>query len=452
MLTNEFNLSQSESSLGKVTFIDSTLDVLNLNAGFFLALPRFKKVNYKAAIKFLTDYKNQAKVSSSQKVKDCLETLYHLCQVPEWELTDCVLINILKLPIYLNPAVTNLSLPLTDYIIFQGSYQTLISISTELMGILKNLNHINCVLLLKARALAGLNQEPSQVFQIFKTIVFNSHPESLQSLEANCYLAIYQIGLGDYQEGIMSLQNLLKTINYKLQNKSLSDHQAIYELQTDLLETLAYYEMNQSNFTKASQIYDKVITLRQKLGLIHKIINPQVHQGIILRRNGEYEQGIKILTKAQEQAKLINNFDLQIFISHHLAYIYLNKGNVIQAKELAQVAFKGYQKLDNLRGISDCYEQLGLINLAENSFNEAQTNFEASFKIRQSISNFHGSASCLLDLALVYWHQRQILKSIILLFKGFYAYAKLGILTKVRFRRMLKLAYTWTFGKRDWTM
>jgi hypothetical protein len=93
-----------------------------------------------------------------------------------------------------------------------------------------------------------------------------------------------------------------------------------------------------------------------------------------------------------------------------------------------------------------------LINLAENNFDEAQQNFQIALEIRQSISNLHGAASCLLDLALAYWHQKQLIKCIIFLFKGFYSYAKLGILNGVRLRRMLKLAYTWTFGKRDWTM
>jgi tetratricopeptide (TPR) repeat protein len=444
--------SQSESlSLTEIS-IDSIFDTLKLNSNFFRTLPRFKKVNYQATIKFLNDYKTQSKEQSQKQVKDCLETLYHLGQIPEWELIDSVLINILKLPIYLNPAVTNLSLPVAEYLLFQGSYQTLINTTKELINTLKNSTHINHVLLLKARALAGLNQEPTQIFQILKTIAINSHPESLQHLEANCHLAMYQVGLGHYQEGIISLQNLLTIINHKLQNKFLSDYQIIYELKTEILEILAYYEMNRSNFTKASQIYDEVITLRQELGLIHKMINPQVHQGIILRRNSQYEQGIKILTNAQEQAKLINNLDAQTFIAHHLAYIYLNQGNVTQAKPLAKIAFEGYQKLDNFRGISDCYEQLGLINLAENNFDEAQQNFQIALTMRQSISNLHGAASCLLDLALAYWHQKRIIKSIIFLFKGFYAYAKLGILNKVRLRRMLKLAYTWTFGKRDWTM
>ncbi|WP_254174024.1 tetratricopeptide repeat protein [Planktothrix pseudagardhii] len=429
--------------------IDLILEQLNLDSAFFKTLPRFQRMNYKATVRFLSDYKTHSDEQSSQKVNNSLEALHHLCTIPEWVLTDSTIITIFELPIAINPSTTNLLIPLSEYLSFKGSYQTLLGVTQEIIDSLKTSSKIlNDILLLKAIALSSLNQNPIQVFQILQEISATSHPQSLQHIKANCHLAMYQVSLGNYQDGIRNLQKWLVIIdeNLKHQNLAQSDFQ-LDDIKTGMLEILAYYEMNASHFDQALEIYEQVISLRKERGLIHRIITPQVHQGIILRRKGQYDQGIKILQNAQEKAQQINDIQAQVFIAHHLGYIYLNQRNLTEAKKLATIAFEGYKKLDDFRGISDCYEQLGLINLAENDGETAIQNFKIALEIRQTIFNLHGTASCLLDLALAYWYQKQILKSFFFLIKGFQSYAQVGILNGVRFRRMLKIAYTWILGR-----
>lgn len=429
--------------------IDLILEQLNLDSAFFKTVPRFQRMNYKATVIFLSGYKTHSDEQSSQKVKNSLEALHHLCTIPEWVLTDSTIITIFELPIAINPSTTNLLIPLSEYLFFKGSYQTLLGVTQEIIDSLKISSKIlNDILLLKAITLSSLNQNPTQVFQILKEISATSHPQSLQHIKANCHLAMYQVSLGNYQDGIRKLRKWLVIIdeNLKDQNLTRSDSR-LDDIKTGMLEILAYYEMNASHFDQALEIYDQVISLRKKRGAIHRIITPQVHQGIILRRKRQYNQGIKILQNAQEKAQQINDIQAQVFIAHHLGYIYLNQGNLTEAKRLAIVAFEGYKKLDDFRGISDCYEQLGLINLAENDGEAAIHNFKIALKIRQAILNRHGTASCLLDLALAYWYQKQILKSFLFLIKGFQSYAQVGILNGVRFRRMLKIAYTWILSR-----
>ncbi|MBD2482703.1 lipopolysaccharide assembly protein LapB [Planktothrix sp. FACHB-1365] len=431
--------------------IDLILEQLNIDSAFFKTLPRFQRMNYIATVRFLRGYKTHPDEQSSQKVKNSLEALYHLCTIPEWVLTDSTIITIFELPIAINPSTTNLLLPLSEYLFFKGSYQTLLGVTQEIIDSLKTSSKIlNDILLLKAITLSSLNQNPTQVFQILQEISATSHPQSLQHIKANCHLAMYQVSLGNYQDGIRNLKKWLVIVdeNLKHQNLAQSDFQ-LDDIKTGMLEILAHYEMNASHFDQALEIYDQVINLRKKLGLIHRIITPQVHQGIILRRKRQYDQGIKVLQNAQEKAKQINYIQAEVFIAHHLAYIYLNQGNLIEAKKLAIVAFEGYKKAENYQGISDCYEQLGLINLAENKCEQAIQNFKIALEMRQASLNRHGTASCLLDLALAYWHKKQIMKSIFFLIKGLQSYAQLGILNRVRFMRMLKIAYSWTLGKQN---
>jgi tetratricopeptide (TPR) repeat protein len=429
---------------------ESIVTTLNKASDYFFKLPRFQRMNYQASIKFLTNYQQESFANSSQQVKVSLEAIYHLCSIPQWPSLLHLLKQILNFSIAPNYPQIDLFLPLSEYLLFHGDYQLLLKVTEEIIQLFP---HINDIKLLQARVLASLNQNPTQVFQLLEEIAHNSHPQCLEHIQANSHLAMYQVGLGNYKEGMINLQNCLTQIDKFLHNQDLLESASrLKEIKTDILEVFAYYEMNASNFDTSLHLYDQVIKERISLKLIHKTINPQVHQGIICRRKRDYIQGITLLQDAEKKAIQLNNINSQAFINHHLSYIYLNQGNIIKAEELAQIALTGYQKLDDFRGISDCYEQLGFIDLAQNKYELATQNFELSLQIRQKINNHHGVASCWLDLSLASWHKKKFFKAIFLLCKGFYSYSKIGILNKVRFWRMLKLAYTWSVGKKNETM
>jgi len=210
--------------------------------------------------------------------------------------------------------------------------------------------------------------------------------------------------------------------------------------------------MNTTNFDKAIELFGETVRCREKLGLLHKIPNPLAHQGIIMRKVGNYQEAFRLLEKAKNNAKLLESESLITWINHHLAFVLLNQGKAMEAEKLCISALEGNQREDNLWGIGDCYEQLGLIDLALNGFERAEEDFMTALRIRQRIGNRHGIASSTLDLALVSWHQKNLLKAMTFLVRGFYLYYRLKILSIQRLQRMLKLAFTWTLGNRKWTM
>ncbi|KHD06765.1 hypothetical protein PN36_26345 [Candidatus Thiomargarita nelsonii] len=418
---------------------ESVLAKLGINPSTLKSIkPRGKRIQYRAIINWLTNYKAQPEASALEKIRGYLETLHHLSQVQAWKGTKIIL----NLPIRINPPRLSLSIPLYEYLLFKELPKILLEVSENLISSTEN---DFFYYLLKARALTGTNDKAEEASELFQQIIFKLPEDSEFYIEAKARLAIHQVKLGLYQEGMTNLQQSLTTVN--------NLHPKFQDVRADLLDSLALFEMNSSRFKKAMKLHIEVIETRKKHGMTHKLIVPLVHQGILMRKMGNYNQAIEYFREARLKSIEINNKIHSIWIDHHLAWVLIHQGkNIPVAEKLSLSAFEGYKKLDDPKGISDCYQQQGFIHLAKDELDDAEKNFELGLNLRKSIGNLHGTASSVMDLALVLWHKKQYLKSIKSGFQAFYLYYKLGILNPIRFYRLLKLAYVWIFGKRNWSM
>jgi tetratricopeptide (TPR) repeat protein len=397
---------------------------------------------YIGIVNLLTKHKSKPGSSALEKVTAYRESLHFLCQLQAWEKIQVVLRRNF-------PINSNISLPLYEYLIFNELSRELLAIAQEILTLLKDSDHdLTFAKLLKARAMSGTSTQLEEARSLLEELLSKSSSGTEIHVESLAYLGIRQVNSGSYQEGIENLNSAL----LKTDEGELSSTTKIKELKTDILENLAFCEMNSSHFQEAIRLYDQVIILRENLGLFHKIIGPLAHQGIISRKIGNYDQARAFLERAKNQASEIESESQVVWVSHHLAYVLLNQGDPDLSEELCNFAIDGYKKFDNQWGLSDCYEQMGLICLAKKEFTKAEKYFKWSLDIRRMIGNRHGTASSILDLALAFWNMRNFPKAIFYLLKGFYLYYKLGILNLTRFRRMLKLALVWTLGNKKWTM
>jgi tetratricopeptide (TPR) repeat protein len=397
---------------------------------------------YIGIVNLLTKHKSKPGSSALEKIKPYRESIYFLCQLREWERIQVVLRTNF-------PINSNISLPLYEYLIFNELSRELLSITQEILASLKDSEHdLAFAQLLKARAMLGTSTQLEDARFLLEELFRKSAPGTEIHIESLAYLGIRQVNSGLYQEGIENLNSAL----LKIDKGELASTRKIKEIKTDILENLAFFKMNASRFQEAIKLYHQVIVLRKDLGLFHKIAGPLAHQGIILRKIGDYEQARVLLERAREQASAIKSESKVVWISHHLAYVLLNQGNLDLSEGLCNFAINGYEKFKDQWGLSDCYEQMGLICLAKKEFSKAEKYFKSSLGIRRMIGNRHGTASSTLDLALVFWNMRNFPKAIFYLLKGFYLYYRLGLLNLMRFRRMLKLALIWTLGNKKWTM
>lgn len=386
-----------------------------------------------------------------EKVRRYLDSLYHVCKVREWNLLKAIF----SMPICISQEEKNLALSLDEYLIWQALTNSLLEIiQNAVICFQGSIDNLNFILMLKARALSGNNRAAAH--KIFSQIIAESPENSESYIEANARLGISLIYSAGYQEGIVSSQNSLTMIeNFINYNSELNIQVKMLELKTDLLETIALYEMSHSKFKQAIELYTEALNLRRQNKIMHKVISPLVYLGILHRRMGEYNRAISYLTEAKPLAEKFQDDNALAWIPHHLAWVFLNQGKPLLAEEQSNISLEGYKKMESQSGqggMADVYEQLGFIHLAKNEIDEAYEKFEMALKIRIAIENRHGVASCMMGLALASWHKRQYLKFIKFSLQGFNKYYKIGVLNRVRIFRMIKLAYIWTVGKLNWTM
>lgn len=414
--------------------------------------PRWKRSHYRAVLNWISEYKPQPDASSLEQIRGYIQALHHLCQLQTWERINIIL----AVPIKINPPTVNLSIPFYEYLIFQGLYRELLELSQEIINSLENTgNNLNYIILLKGRGLAGTGQlrEACQVFEELRAnATEGTVPEKSEIyIEATVRLGSAQIQAGRYSEGRATLDKALILIENLSEDNLSIDLQKNQELKIDIMGEYAYYEMNAGRYDNSLRLFTEIVEFRRSRGQMHKLVIPSIYQGIIFRRMKEYERSINHLTEALEKAREINKENQKCWINHHLAYALLNQGNYSLAAEKCQSSLEDYQQREDLRGISDCYEQMGLINLAKGEFYEAENNIERSLTIRQSIGNIHGTASSLKNLAFASWHNKRYLRFMKLLLQSVTMYYKIGMLNRARLIKMLKLAYVWTLGKRNWT-
>jgi tetratricopeptide (TPR) repeat protein len=405
--------------------------------------------DYIAAINWLTDYKPKPDASSLEQVQGYLEAIHHLCKVQ----ADKLINFLLTIPITVDSGVDFFSLPLCDYLTFKGLYRNLLEISNEIISSFsKGETGLNSVFILKARALEG-NGLLKDAQDIYEEVGLKSVTGSANHIEATARLGMCQIQAGLYQIGVSNVQKALISIESFLDaNADIKSRLRFLDLKTDIFNNLAYVEMNQCNFEKSIKLYLEVFESRKANKIIHKLVAPLVHQGILLRRIGEYKGAILRLSEAREKAREVKDEQAMTWIAHHLAWVLLNQGNVLLAEEQGNISLEGYKKVEDKRGISDSYEQLGFIYLAKDKFKKAKIFFELAFNIRNEIGNRHGIASCTMGLALSCWHNKQYLEFTKFLIQGFQQYYQIRVLNRARLLRILKLAYVWTIGKRNWTI
>ena len=406
--------------------------------------------DYIAAINWLTDYKPKSDTSSLEQVHGYLEAIHHLCKVQ----ADKLINFLLAIPITtVDSVVEKLPLPLCDYLTFKGLYRNLLEISNEIISSFsKGETDLNSVFILKARALegSGLLKDAQDIYE---KVGLQSVPDSANHIEATACLGMCQIQAGLYQIGVSNVHKALILIESFLDvNADLKSRLRFVELKADIFNNLAYFEMSQSNFEKSIKLYLEVFEIRKANKIVYKLVDPLVHQGILLRRIGEYNRAILRLTEAREKAREVKDEQAMTWIAHHMAWVLLNQGNVLLAEEQGNISLDGYKKVENKRGISDSYEQLGFIYLAQDRIKDAKENFELAYTIRKEIGNRHGLASSMLGLALYYWHKRQYLEFAKFLINGFKQYYQIGVFNRARLLRILNLAYVWTIGKKNWTM
>jgi tetratricopeptide (TPR) repeat protein len=411
--------------------------------------PYWKRTHYRAISNWLKMYDRKGELEK-EKVNGYLEALHHLAKVKDYKPIELILNKTI-----ITGKSDKISIPLFEGLLYYGLSSAL---RKSIEEIIKEFNQENpfeddFLSFLRIRAISGIGNL-GEACRLCNELYARINPNSAIYIDITVSLGSYQIQSGEYAEGEKHLLDALKILEESQLTKVSSKivKVKLIKIKADIFEGLAFYRMNQGRFKDALDMYSKVSEMRKQTDERHRLISPLVHQGIILRRIKSYDNAAKCLIEAYAESDKLQDQNGLVWSLHHLGWVHLNQGKLDLAEIDSKQSLEGYKQRGDQRGISDCYEQLGLIYLAKKEVLEAEKCLYTSLNIRRSISNLHGVASCTTCLSLLAWHKKQYLIFIRYLIKGFWMYQKIGILNHIRFFRLLNLSYIWTIGKQDWTM
>jgi tetratricopeptide (TPR) repeat protein len=442
-------------------------------------IPPSRWPHYYAILKWL-NYKPTSD-DSLEIIQGYIEILYHLCSLHLWEPINVVL----SIKIDTNRFKKDEAFPLCDYFIIKDLSNNLIKICQHIIDSFKDRSDIGSIFILKSRALFNINK-PQEASKVLVDIYQSFYHDTEMFVEALSLIGKYQLHIGNYEVAFTYIQHsLLKIEDFLMQDTNLK----ILEIKAGILDDLALYEMNNSQYEKAllhfsesAEVYSKILTIAPDQNqILIKMMFPLGHQGIIFRKMCNSPIHVFPFTKLrffrfkgiiynsiEENYKLATDYLLKALLiaekleyehgffwaNHHLAWIYLNQGNLSQAEVYCNIALEGNITAKTMQGVADCYEQLGIINLVKGSeyITIAEENLKKSLNIRKS-DNPHGTASTLIYLALASCYERQYFEMFKLLKKGFYVYYKIKLLNTTRFTRIFILFYSWfVINKKTLTM
>ena len=455
-----------------------------INKDFLYSMQRGpKRRQYRAA----SNYLRQAKVLliamnnillESRRAELLLEAIHHLCEAQDYSMCLATLSEVVD-------EKTNLSL--YSHLLYRGKAKRLLDLTEVLLSRFQAVDHSQYFLkILKAKSFESLGQR-SEAIQIYEKICTEEPSTSLEYVEAFSRLAGCQIQMGSYDIGIPNVENALKRLE-KLDFRRV-------DIEADLIENMAFYRMNSGNLDEASRLFKSVFEMREQECIVTALVNPLGHQGIVSRKraasqkylisllgtnflrllrlnyiarlffdkfceplipelNDNYSKAESLFNQAYALSDTIGDENVKSWISHHLAWVLINKGQAVLAKNYALQALEMYEKIGDRRGLSDCHEQLGRIYLAIDNRNTdaARHHFSQSLNIRNEIGNFHGAASSVLNFSFLYWHMGNYFKSVRFLLQGMKKYYDVGLLNPKRILLITILFSVWTVGKRDWTL
>ncbi|TVP60086.1 MAG: tetratricopeptide repeat protein [Nodularia sp. (in: Bacteria)] len=405
--------------------------------------------DYISIINWIKNYKPNSNAQDIDQVKGYTEAIYYLCTLQKFQSIEYLL--------SINITIVNnsLSLPLSlsEYLLFRGLERQLMDVCDEIIDYFLNTeNNLTRIYMLRAKAQAGIANTRQAACDFFQELCVNIDKSSEYYIEAAANLAIAQVYSGEYKQGREKLYYYLNELG-----KNSNSSKNITDIKSDILEHLAWIAINSSNFKDAIHFYNETIEIREEYGLLHKLISPLLHQGVIQRKLKNYDKAVTYLEKAKEIAQAFGTERQTEWVEHHLAYVLLNQGKYNLAESLClscidrAIQEQGSSIYGN-SGIPDYYEQLGLIKLAQRKIDEAIKYLEMSRDLRMTLHNKHGVASSLQHLSIALWNKKNYIKSIKTFCTALKLFNQMRILNMSRFWRTINLVLEWTIGKRRKTM
>jgi tetratricopeptide (TPR) repeat protein len=339
-----------------------------------------------------------------------------------------------------NQSVIDLTLSLYSYLAFRNLWFDLYEWSDDAVTLSFSIQSNPCeVLLMRGRAAENLGRWQQALEDYTRAA---TECEQLgEDLFAQALFALGRLRLnrGDYAPALNSLTRC-QEICERRKNTDLL-WQVKYEL--------AAYYLNHQDMVRAEQGYRELVQLGEQVqsNVIQQI--SLLMLGVLYRKERRYKQAEDFLLASIEASK--HEEGHTAWANQHLGWLYLNRGRLSEARKAAEQSTNWYEKINHIRGVSDCYELRGMVSLAEGNLDSAEVDLERSLQIRRNIGNLHGAASNIRRLGIINFRRGKVIRGLRYIRESFGIYKSLNILTLQRVIAVIRETLAWTIGKDRWT-
>lgn len=252
---------------------------------------------------------------------------------------------------------------------------------------------------------------------------------------ATLALGRIQFNRGEYTEALSRLSTAQELC------LELNDMEGVATVRAEI----AAYYLNRGKINEASRRYLEVAKMREDYGLEDQQNHSLLMLGVICRRQHKWEQGEEFLVRLYNKGKVSNDPNAMATAEHHRAWIRYDQRCFHEAQELGNSALQIYKRTGDMRGMSDAYEQLGMIELEKGNINLAQIHLENSLILRNQIANQHGVASSLRRLAMLCLSSCSWIEGFRYLVKSIKLYKRLEMLSLPRIAGIIIDAVKWSW-------
>lgn len=199
----------------------------------------------------------------------------------------------------------------------------------------------------------------------------------------------------------------------------------------------AAYHLNRRELERALACYLEADQIRKHAGAQTTSDHVLLMLGVVYRKKGEYQKAIVYLRQLWQRANAQGNHSALATAAHHLAWTYLELRDALNSRRFCGQAMALYEEIGDLRGMSDVWDQLGLIALMEGRGEEALLYLERSLASRRAIGNQHGAASSLQHLAVANLRRGRLVAAVRNFLHSLSLYWRMDMLTRRRLATMV---------------
>ncbi len=210
---------------------------------------------------------------------------------------------------------------------------------------------------------------------------------------------------------ILTLNNLLLTVNGKAQNNTIDSLQAVLKTQQEdtnkvnTLNELSWELKNVGNFTVALKYANEGMLMAKQIGYKKGMATSYSRQGQVYQYQGNYPEALKNHFAALKIKEELGN-------KQEIANSYINIGNIYYSQSNYPEALNNYvtslkinEELGNKAGIAYSYSGMGVVYTDQGIYPEALKSYLASLKINEELGNKTGMAGAYNNIGNVYSNQ-----------------------------------------------